>query len=195
LQSKDWSLNTRLLHWGIAVTVTFQLFSSLFMADTATQYLFPIHEIVGMVASLILLVFWLYAFAVYELPILFPWNGKGFRAAGSEIAGLFRGRLPEEGRRVGLSSMVHGLGLLALTGNAITGVVLFTMVPPGHHAAPSDTFAFTRYSIDHKFFGDLLWIYWFGHIAFALLHQFAGDNVLGKMFGLSRRRESPAGGE
>lgn len=187
LQSKEWDIYVRLLHWIIVVTVTFQLFSSLFMADTNQQYLFSFHEIVGLLASLTVLMFWLYAFTVYDLPILFPWNRKGLRIVGSETASLFRGRLPKDERRIGLSSFVHGLGLLALTGNALSGIILFNMLPSGHHAAPSDPMAFTQYSIIHKFFGDLLWAYWFGHIAFALLHQFSGNNVLGKIFSLRQQ--------
>ncbi len=187
MPSKEWGIYVRLLHWVIVLTVTFQLFSSLFMADTSTQYLFPYHEIIGLLASLAVLVFWVYAFAVYDLPILFPWNRKGLRIVGSETMNLFRGRLPEAGRRVGLSSFIHGLGLLALTGNALTGVILFNMLPAVHNVPPSDPIAFTHYSIDHKFFGDLLWVYWFGHIIFALLHQFLDNNVLGKIFSLRRQ--------
>jgi len=187
LPAKEWDIYVRLLHWVIAVSVIFQLFSSLFMADISTQYLFPFHEIIGLIASLTILMFWLYAFAVYDLPILFPWNRKGLQIVGSETLSVFRGHLPKSGRRIGLSSFVHGLGLLALTGNALTGIILFSMLPSGHQVAPSDPIAFTRYSIDHKFFGDLLWVYWFGHIAFALLHQFSGNNVLGKIFSLRQK--------
>ena len=184
-----WNRNTRLLHWGMAITVTFQLFSSLFMADQGTQYLFNYHEIIGVLAAFVVVLFWIYAFAFYELPILFPWNKEGMTAAWSELKGLFRGKLPPAGRRVGLSSLVHGLGLLALSGNVYTGLFIFYLVPPGHHAAGSDAMAFTHYSLEHKFFGELLWVYWIGHVAFALLHQFAGDRVLGGIFGFSR---SPA---
>ncbi len=189
MPSKEWDLYTRLLHWVIAVTVTFQLFSSLFMANTGTQFLFPVHEIVGLLATLTVLIFWLYAFAIYELPILFPWNRTGLRIVASETLNLLRGQLPEAGHRIGLSSFVHGLGLLALTGNALSGIILFNMVPPGHQLPPSDPMAFTRYSITHKFFGDLLWAYWLGHIIFTLLHQFSGNNVLRSIFSLNHRSE------
>ncbi len=37
----DWDTNTRILHRLLVLTVTFQLLSSLYMADTPTQFLFP----------------------------------------------------------------------------------------------------------------------------------------------------------
>jgi cytochrome b len=48
---KHWDIKTRQLHWGIAVTVTFQQFSSLYMSDPGPQYLFPYHRILGAVSA------------------------------------------------------------------------------------------------------------------------------------------------
>ena len=185
--SRDWSLAVRLLHWGIALTASFQQLSSLFMSDPGSQFLFPWHRIVGALAALVLLLFWLYSYAVYDLKLLFPWGRDGRRAIFAEGRALLHGRLPDSGRGRGLSSFVHGLGLLAMSGCAATGLVMFAMIPPGHVGPPADGIAFTRYTLQHKFFGELLWYYWCGHVAFAVLHQLRGDRVFAAIFGARHR--------
>jgi cytochrome b561 len=195
MTQEPWDNKVRLLHWTIVVSVTFQLFTSLFMADQGTQFLFPLHEIIGVIAALAILVFWLYSYAFYDLPILFPWNKAGMRVVWAELRDLLKGHLPAPGRRVGLSSFVHGLGLLAITGSAISGTVLFFMVPPGHVGPPSDPLGFTHYSLQHKFFGNLLWVYWLGHVGIALVHQLAGHRVLGGIFRLNSNPTGDAAGK
>lgn len=178
----DWRLNTRILHWLLAITVTFQLASSLFMADTPTQFLFPIHELIGLISFASVVAFWFFAHLYGELRFLLPWNAAGGAAVVRDLRGLLHGRLPPAGRRVGLSGFVHGLGLLALTGSALTGLDLFFLVPLGAHAGPAEASAFTSMSLHHAFFGKLVWVYFVGHVLFALLHQARGGRVLGGIF-------------
>lgn len=185
---KGWDIKLRLLHWAIALTATFQQLSSMYMSNPGTQFLFPYHRIVGAVAAIVLLLFWLYSYAIYDLKMLFPWGSDARREVLRESFALFRGRLPRTGRGIGLSGFVHGLGLLALSGCACTGMIMFAMIPPGHVGPPSDPMAFTRYTLQHKFFGEMLWIYWCGHTVFALVHQLTGGHVLGSIFGLGRKR-------
>jgi cytochrome b561 len=179
-----WDVDERRLHWALAVTVTFQQFSSVWMSDPGSQYLFPYHRIVGGVAAGVLLLYWLRRYAYGGFDLLFPWGRAARREVFREGMALFRGRLPSTGRRVGLSGFIHGLGLLALTGCAVTGMVMFGMIPPGHVGPPADPLAFTRYTLMHKWFGQLLWLYWWGHVAFAVVHQLAGDRVFGAIFRL-----------
>lgn len=185
---KVWDLNIRLMHWAIAVTVTFQQFTSLWMSDPGSQYLFSYHRLVGPAAALVLLLFWLYSYAIYDLKYLFPWGREGRREIVREGRALLHGRLPGSGRGIGLSGFIHGLGVLAASGCALTGIVMFAMIPPGHAGPPEDPLAFTRYTMQHKFFGEMLWIYWCGHVGFALLHQLAGHKVMGTIFGLKPDR-------
>lgn len=186
---RGWDIKLRLLHWAIALSVTFQQFSSLYMSDPGTQYLFPYHRIIGAIAAAVVLVFWIYSYAIYDLKMLFPWGREARREVWREGLALLRGKLPKTGHGLGLSSFVHGLGLLALSGCALTGAIMFAMLPPGHVGPPEDPIAFTRYTLQHKFFGQLLWVYWYGHVGFALIHQLAGDNVFGAIFGLGRDHE------
>ncbi len=178
----EWNIKVRLLHWALALTVTFQQLTSLAMSDPGTQYLFPPHEYVGVAAALVLLLFWLYSYAVYDLALLFPWGRAGRRAVLAEVRGLVRGRLPAAGHRTGLSSFIHGVGILAATGCAATGLVMYAMISPGHVGPPDDAIAFTRYTLTHKFFGQLLWIYWIGHVVMSVVHEMAGHRVLRDIF-------------
>ena len=86
---------------------------------------------------------------------------------------------------MGLSGLVHGLGLLALTGSTITGFILYFYAPMGTRINPANSTAFTRLSLDHKWFGELLWIYWIGHVVFALLHQLTRADIFREIFGFS----------
>jgi len=189
----EWNIKIRLLHWAIALTATFQQFSSLWMSDPGTQFLFDYHRIAGVLAAAVLLLFWLYSYAIYDFKILFPWGKASREKVKRELIGLFQRRLPETGHRVGLSSFVHGLGVLALTGCAVTGMVMFSMIPPGHSGPPDDPIAFTRYTMQHKFFGEALWVYWVGHVIFAIVHQLRGDNVFGAIFAMGSGRSKRSG--
>ena len=180
-----WGINVRILHWMLTCTVTFQLFSSLFMADPGTQFLFPIHEFLGLITAACLAAFWWLSIRNRDLRILLPWNRAGVIACLRDIGELCRGHLPAGGRRVGLSGFVHGLGLLALTGSSITGFIIYFYAPMGVHVNPADSASFTRWSLDHKFFGELVWIYWFGHVGFAVLHQIFGKHIFKDMFGFA----------
>ena len=183
--SSTWDIKVRFLHWAITVLVTFQQFSSLWMSDPDSQYLFPYHRLLGAVATLVLLIFWLYSYAIYDLKVLFPWGGESRQAVKRELSALLHLHLPASGHRIGLSSFIHGLGILALTGCAVTGMVMFSMIPPGHTGPPEDPMAFTRYTLMHKFFGEALWVYWIGHVTFAILHQLVGDRVFSAIFSLT----------
>ncbi|MGA9854724.1 MAG: cytochrome b/b6 domain-containing protein [Gammaproteobacteria bacterium] len=183
--TQQWGINVRIVHLILACTVTFQLFSSLCMADPGIQFLFPIHEFIGLVTAGCVLAFWWLSIANHDLRILLPWNRAGVSAILHDIGGLLHGRLPVTGKQLGLSGFVHGLGLLALTGSSITGFIIYFYVPMAGHVNPADSASFTRWSLDHKFFGELLWIYWFGHVGFAILHQILGKNIIQGIFNLN----------
>lgn len=189
-EDTGWDTMTRALHWGLAITVTFQLFSSLMMADTPTQFLYPVHEVVGLIAGAFTIIFWIHAFANGDLGILLPWNRAGITAIMRDLRGLLRGRLPMMGDKVGLSGFIHGLGLLALTGSGASGLILFTLTPLGSHAIPANAIEFTNMSLYHKFLGELFWAYFIGHITFAVLHQLKGAHILGGIFGFTNAASS-----
>lgn len=188
MPAKCWSGSTRALHWGLVATITFQLFTGLYISTPGTLTYFYFHEWGGIVSSGVILLVWLWSYANYDLPLLFPWNRAGMADIVTDLRGLFRGKLPRAGRVRGLSSFIHGLGLLAVTGMAVTGILIFLVIPGGHGARPASTDygSFTALSLLHKDIAVLVWLYWFGHVGFAFAHQFRGGHVFGGIFRFGR---------
>lgn len=189
MQSNKWDLPTRLLHLGLAVTVTIQLLVSLFMtppgsseAQTATtQAGFVVHKWVGMAALIIVLAHWLWTVmssGKEGLAHLFPWGRNGRREIGSDIRVLLSRKLVEGGPRGGLPGLVHGLGLLAVTAMIVTGGALFVLWPSsGKPGELADNIGDL-----HSLLANFVWAYWYGHIAMAVFHQVTGHGTLRRMF-------------
>ncbi|HUW98369.1 MAG TPA: cytochrome b/b6 domain-containing protein [Acidiferrobacter sp.] len=184
MSTSRWDLMTRLLHWGLALTISAQMFSGLLVADPHTRAFFYFHEWDGLASSAFVFLTWLWAYSIQDLGVLFPWNRPGLQAVSADIRALFHGTLPKGGNTIGFASFGHGLGLLAVTGMAITGVWIFLVIPGGHGAmAHSDHFyAFMQLSWLHATISDFVWAYGIGHIVFALLHQIEGTPIFRNIF-------------
>lgn len=188
-QSK-WSRPTRLLHMGMALTVSLQLGISLLMAapdkENASKFAhtaFEAHEIVGMTALVIILAHWFWSLtnqADGGLARLFPWRGAALAEVKHDLSQIIKGQLPANDARGGLPGLVHGLGFLAVTGMVATGGVLFFIFP--ETGKPDATVEF--FAGIHEFIAPLVWIYWGSHIALALLHKKMGHTTLQEMFNL-----------
>ncbi len=186
-----WDRPTRFLHLGLALTVTIQLLVSLVMVSPASSHPstpfthagFVVHEWVGLFALLIVTVHWAWSIrssGTASLGHLFPLDRNGRREIAAEIRGLLSGRLAPSGPRGSLAGLVHGLGLAAATAMAVTGGMLFVMLPSS--GEPS---ALAHNVGDlHSLISELVWTYWFGHVAMALLHHFKEDDTLRRMFDL-----------
>lgn len=184
MSAVPWDRNTRLLHFGLVLSITFELFSGLFVSDPNTRLYFRMHEIGGLTAAGFVLLHWMWSFARQDLAILFPWNAQGLARSRDELIGMLRGRLPQQGHTVGLSGFVHGLGLLAASGMALSGVFIFLIIPGGLGASSASTnyALFTGLSVLHRFLSSFLWAYLGGHVVFAILHQVQGHPVFGAIF-------------
>src|SRR3569623_2298145 len=190
MKSGKWSVQTRLLHIGLAVTASLQRAFSLIMSppdkETATacaRTAFVAHEVGGMSALAIVLMHWFWSGvgrAEGGRAHLFPWTGAAWARVKGDIGLLIRGRLPDDGPRGGLPGFVHGLGLLAVTGMVITGAVVFFIYPDT--GMPSDTVE--AIAEVHEFIANFVWVYWGGHIALALFHKWAGHYTVKAMFSL-----------
>ncbi|WP_297391640.1 cytochrome b/b6 domain-containing protein [Acidiferrobacter sp.] len=180
-----WDLMTRILHWGLALTISAQLISGLLVPDPQTRAFFYFHEWDGLAASTVIFVVWLWIYSIQDFGTLFPWNRAGMQAVGADIRGLFRGMLPSGGpNHIGLASFWHGLGILAVTGMAITGVWIFFVIPGGHGASGSSTdfHEYMQVSWLHKMISYFVWAYLIGHISFAILHQKKGAPIFRGIF-------------
>lgn len=182
MERAAWDFGTRLIHWGLAITITFELVSGLYVSDPKTHLYFHMHEIGGLTAAGFVVLAWLWSFADQTLGTLLCWNGRGLRRVGKELLGLFRGWLPASGPQVGLSSFVHGLGLIAASAMAATGVFIYLVIPGGRGAGFTDYGLFTGLSVVHRFLAYFLWAYLIGHLVFAILHQVRGNSVFRAIF-------------
>ncbi len=192
IDETNWSQPTRLLHLGLVITVTAQLGISLVMAppdeeqaSTLGAAAFEAHEILGMSALVIVLLHWLWTVVKQAdggVANLFPWFGKARGQVISEVKALLSGDLPKVGTRGGLPGFIHGLGFLAVSGMAITGGLLFVLLPESGPFPSSAEF----FAEIHEFISLLVWGYWAGHSGIALLHHGAGHTTLRDMFRLGK---------
>lgn len=185
-----WSIPTRLLHMGMALTVTLQLMISLVMeppdeehAGALARAAFEAHEAVGLAAVLIVALHWLWSVLGKGdggLSHLFPWAGAARAEVMADIGRLMNRQLPEGGPRGGLPGLVHGLGFLAVSAMALTGAVLFAIFPES--GKPGDTVEF--FAGIHEVVANFVWLYWFGHVGLALAHKWMGHPNVKEMFSL-----------
>lgn len=188
INNAGWSQPTRLLHLGLAATVTAQLGISLIMeppdeeqASALSSAAFEAHEILGMTALLIVICHWMWTLFKQTdggLADLFPWCGHAREQVSKDIRALFSGQLPQEGQRGGLPGLIHGLGFLAVTGMAFTGGLLFILLPESGQFSSSTEFV----AEIHELISPLVWIYWVAHAGIALLHHYSGHSTLRDMF-------------
>ncbi len=184
MRESEWDIGTKVLHGGLSTILTFELFGGLLVSDPNTRMYFIIHEWSGILAAAILMVEWLWIYADRQGNILFPWKSNGRSAIKADILGLLKGKLPQTGRTVGLPGFWHGIGILSMTGLAITGVLIYFVIPGGRGASSSSAGAgaFTMLSGVHREISYVAWVYWIGHVSAAIIHQMQGDPVFRAMF-------------
>lgn len=184
IYDSKWGLGTRIIHWGLATTISAQLLSGLLVADPQTRMFFYFHEWDGVAASFFILMMWLWGYATQDLSILFPWDREGMRTVRDDIRNLFRGVLPKGGNTPGFASFGHGLGLLAITGMALTGIWILFIIPGGHGVSggSTDFQEFMDISWFHKTIAYFVWAYLIGHIGFAVLHRLKGAPIFRGIF-------------
>lgn len=187
MNTQNWSLATRLLHIGMVLSVSFQLFISLVMVEpdhkggALGRLAFEAHEFVGLAALIIVLLHWVWSISNQVdggLRNLFPWFGDSRQQVINEAKAVLKGELPEGGNRGGLVGLIHGLGFLAVTGVALTGGVLFVLFPEsGEPGVIAEAFAEL-----HEGIATLVWTYWLGHGGMAIIHHVMGHDNVKKMF-------------
>ncbi len=181
---------TRVLHLVLLVAVVHQLLNSEFMSQPepgdAPSVLYEMHEYIGLASFGVVLAFWVWTLVrrgETRLDTLFPWLfPMRMREIFSEItgaAGVLHGMELFERVSGILAGAVHGLGLLVVTGMAVTGAVYyFTLGMPLAHEA-----------LDlHKLMANLTWAYLIGHGAVAVLRHLLGSDVVLRMFWIRRGR-------
>lgn len=190
---------TRWLHAGIALTVVVQLLSSLLMVVPAPghvptepgDFLFQVHRLSGITVVCLLLLHWLWQLGGHVKNgwgHLFPWFSKQrMRRLTGDLKSLpdwIRKGFPDQtAETLPLAGAVHGLGLLAVSGMAVTGgIIFFAMSPNGGMALWVVSLAEV-----HSFIANFVWAYLCGHVGIALLHHSRKSHLISDMFDLKRQ--------
>jgi len=163
---KNWDVGTSILHLGLAVGVTLQLFVALVMHGH--HWIFVIHEWVGAFLILVVLAQWAWILWIKpeNMHHLFPWDPAGLRAVKNDLQNLLKGQLPEGGakNKGGLPGFICGLGFIAVTGMALSGLLIFI----GFQLHMNPHF----FKKMHSGIANFVWVYWVGHVAMAITHRF-----------------------
>ena len=180
METHPWDQGTRLVHSALAVTVLAQLFTGLVVAKANHPQWLLVHTALGILTSIVIVVHWIWTWARRDIQVLFPWSRAGLAQVGRELFGVFRGKLPGYGDTVGLSSFVHGIGLLAVSSMAVTGLLMYFVIPGGYGLSLHSTAygLFTTLATMHLWLSYMVWFYLGGHIFFAALHEVLGNHVL-----------------
>lgn len=188
MEQREWDRGTRWLHGALSLTVTFQLFVSLVMqAPRPGSRLQPLqllgfraHEAVGVALVFVVLAHWAWSLSRGRgeaLRHLLPWGAAGRAEIAADLRNLKGGKLPAGGPGGGLAGLVHGLGLLAVTGMAALGAWLVAL----SFVAPRAPLLLDLADV-HGAFANLVWLYWLGHIAMVVVHERRGHRILAGIF-------------
>lgn len=177
MDKNAWPKSLRWIHLGLAVGITFQLFSRFQpVLRLDRPFFLPAHLYNGLWVFLLILVFWMVAARTPGMMRhLFPYSAVGLRKVAAGTLGLLRGRLPESGMVGGLPGLVEGLGMVAVTIMVISGVSLFILVREGE---PFAVFSQTLQAFVHVIVSKAVWAYWIGHVLMAIVHGTRHPRVL-----------------
>ncbi|MCW9035419.1 MAG: cytochrome b/b6 domain-containing protein [Alphaproteobacteria bacterium] len=186
---------TRLFHLFLAFGIALQMIVSLGMTHPkpgrAGDFLFEIHEVLGITLLGVLVTHWLWSMVrpgKVPLAQLIPWFSSTRRTAVWNDArtfgeGLVKLRLPDNSEPSPLAGAIQGLGLIVATILAASGLVIFLYAPENgkmigwlHDVKEI-----------HEVLGPLMWGYLALHAGAGLLHQLAGHQSITAMFNLWKR--------
>lgn len=180
-----WPQSVKWLHIFLASFVTFQLMSELDMKaiwkhlgiSPFRHFLFEAHMWVGMACAVVMLLFWIVIARSAPLRAhLFPYTGVYRQRIIKDLQNGLRGIFPPAGMRGGLPGLVHGLGLLAISGMALSGTVMFVLILSAGGLKPGANYQLPHTL--HSLLSNLVWAYWWGHIGMALLHALKSPRIL-----------------
>ena len=201
-----YDLGTRWLHAGIALGASIQLCASLFMdVPSPAQpfvepgyHFFLVHRWSGICLVTVVILHWLWGLSGHVMAgwgHLFPWFSKsrlkGLVSDVKDMPKWFQGNLPpQKEETIPLAGAIHGLGLLVISAMAASGATIFFGMGP--RGAMDPFVAGVREG--HMLMGNILWVYFFGHVGISVLHQLRGDRLITSMFNLARKRPRPRPG-
>ena len=175
---------THCLHAALASGVVAQLLLSTVMHVPAGRGLgvrdwhraaFEAHAKVGIFVAVVCALHWSWLCLPSSRPgcgQLFPWMNPDKRARiRLELRQLLGLQVPSSQGLSPLAGTVHGLGLAAVTGSALCGIINYLGYFRG---IPIPPLALHCVGLAHVAFGYLIWVFVLGHASMALIHRFAG---------------------
>ncbi len=149
--------------------------------------LFEAHEVVGLGMVGVTLAFWIWIAVRRNEPglgDLLPWfSGRRLCVVREDLSrhwnALRRGTLPEYRPHSPLVTAIHGLGLLAVTGMAVSGFLWWL----GADVGTLEVLGEPAEEV-HEILSYLVWAYLVGHAGMAYLHQMKGEPIVREMFSL-----------
>jgi len=178
----DQDILTRMLHLGLVVFGLLALMTGDFAGDyrRAESLGFTVHGWVGIGVTVFValrLAYGVLGPSHARFSSWFPYSRGPLGLVLEDIALLMKFRLPDRQPRQGLAALVEMSGLLLFSLLAITGVLLFLTMDPGHRAVGA-----VRFIKDIHEAGEvLLPLFFLGHGGAVLLHAIAGKHLWRKM--------------
>ncbi|MDX8396134.1 MAG: cytochrome b/b6 domain-containing protein [Mariprofundaceae bacterium] len=186
----------KILHWAIALLISFQLLSEEFMKrpkliddvlrirTDEQAWFFTGHEWFGLLLLIVVILRFVFIMDRDEWDRFFPWlKAEGRQGLIDEIKVIpswLVGKLKDAGEQDHLAKTVHGLGLLLALALGVLGSIMFIGMNPD---GTMDSFTHLCKE-GHEVLGEVLWIYFYGHVFMALYHQLLGHRSLQHIFKL-----------
>jgi cytochrome b561 len=177
------------LHGLLATGIVIQLILSAVMRVPAGPGLgvrdwhreaFEIHAKVGLAVVFLCLLHWIWICLPFSRPgvvSLVPWLRRDQRSlVAGEFRNLLRGQIPSSNLPSPLAGTVHGLGLLAVTGSAVGGVVNYLGYFLGE---PIPHRVLHWVGRVHISLGYVIWAFVIAHVTMALLHRLKVGDMTG----------------
>ncbi len=181
-RKNDLDALTRMLHLGLVVFGLLALMTGDFAGDykRAESLGFIVHGWIGIGVTVFVglrLAYGILGPARARFSNWIPYNRERLGLVLEDITGLVKFRLPDRQPHQGLAALVEMSGLLLFSLLAITGVLLFIAVEPGHRVQGTARFIKEL----HEAGETLLPLFFLGHGGAVLLHAIAGKHLWRKM--------------
>lgn len=182
----------QILHLLLMLTVLIQLLSEQFMQipkpgqqiNEFGALIFGLHQFSGFIVLIVAIVYLMVVLDKAEgKNRLFPWLSSEGRTIllqeiKRDLPGWFKGLLPAPEQAHTIAGTVHGLGIVLATTLGVTGSMIYLGINPDGSMPPP----IHMIKELHELLGILMWLFFFGHSAMALLHQLKGHQIIQAVF-------------
>ncbi|MFA7495580.1 MAG: hypothetical protein WCY67_04655 [Acidithiobacillus sp.] len=165
----------KVLHLGLVLSVTFELWNSLAALWFSDFSWFPLHVLAGLILTGWLTLTWLvYGLTPWGRHLIATWFSPSTPAAIiQDLRLLFRGRLPSHGVRPGLSSLWQATFFIGVSIVTFGGFAGWLVLRGDLHWIGGARVGLTLMRLGTP----LLAYLWIGHVTMATYHALRGDSL------------------